>query len=103
MTFHNNKLHCCGAETAEYGYDDIHSCCHHYGYGNFAPQLCTLASAMDALQNTFIPRGGGWGGGHLRESIKDVDDDKDYWYGTLVEVTYQQRNGFAHDVRLYRE
>ena len=47
-------------------------------------------------------RGGG-GGGHLRESIKDVDDDKDYWYGTLVEVTYQQRNGFAHDVRLYGE
>lgn len=27
--------------------------------------------------------------GHLRESINDVDDGKDYWYGTLVEATYQ--------------
>lgn len=54
MTFYNNKLHFCSAETAEYGYDDIHSCCHHYGYGNFAPQLCTLAGTMNALQNTFL-------------------------------------------------
>lgn len=54
MTFYNNKLHCCSAETAEYGYDDIHSCCHHYSYGNFTPQLRTLAGTMNALQNTFL-------------------------------------------------
>lgn len=54
MTFYNNKPHCCSAETAEYGCDDIHSCCHHYGYGNFAPQLGTLAGTMNALQNTFL-------------------------------------------------
>lgn len=89
MTFYNNKLHCCSAETAEYGYDDIHSCCHHYGYGNFAPRLRTLAGTMNALQNTFLH------GGHLRESINDVDDDKDDLSGALVRVTYQQRNGFA--------
>ncbi len=54
MTFYNNKLRCCSAETAEYGYDDIHSCCHHYSYGNFAPQLRALAGTMNALQNTFL-------------------------------------------------
>lgn len=41
--------------------------------------------------------------GHLREGINDADDDKDYWYGTLVEATYQQWNGFANNARLYRE
>lgn len=41
--------------------------------------------------------------GHWRESTNDVDDDKDYWYGTLVEATYQQWNGFANNARLYRE
>lgn len=89
MTFYNNKPHCCSGKTAEYGYDDIHSCCHHYCYGNFVRQLHTLAGTMNALQNTFLH------GGHLRESIKGVDDDKDYLHGTLVQVTYQQRNGFT--------
>lgn len=56
MTSSNNKLHCCSGENAEYAYDDIHSCCHHYGYGNFAPQLCTLAGTMNALQNAFLCR-----------------------------------------------
>jgi len=54
MTFYNNKPHCCGAEPAEHGYDDIHNCCHHYSYGNFAAQLCTLAGTMNALQNPFL-------------------------------------------------
>lgn len=54
MTFYNNKVHCCSAETAECGRDDIHSCCHHYGHGNFASQLCTLAGNMNALQKTFL-------------------------------------------------
>ena len=44
MTSYNNQLHSCSAETAESGYDDIHSCCHHYGYGNFAPQPRALAA-----------------------------------------------------------
>lgn len=79
MTFHNNKLHCCGAETAEYGYDDIHSCCHHYGYGNFAPQLCTLAGTMDALHNTFISGVGGWGGGSLERKHKGC-----WWWQRLL-------------------
>lgn len=54
MTFYNDKLCSCIAETAKYGYDDIHSCCHHYGYGNFAPQLRTLAGTMDAFQNAIL-------------------------------------------------
>lgn len=54
MTFYNNKVHCCSAETAEYGCDDIHSCCHRYGHGNFASQLCTLAGNMNALQKAFL-------------------------------------------------
>lgn len=40
---------------------------------------------------------------HLRESINDVDDGRGYWYGTLVEATYQLRNGFANNARLYGE
>lgn len=89
---YNNKLHCNSAETAEYGYDDIHSCCHYYGYGNFAPQLSTLAATMNALQNTFL---------HLRESVDDADDDKDYLYGTLVQATYQLWNRFAPNAQLW--
>lgn len=54
MTFYNNELQCWGAETVEYGYDDIHSSCHYYGYGNFVLQLRTLAGTMNALQNAVL-------------------------------------------------
>lgn len=56
MTFYNNKLHCGSADTVEYGYDDIHSCCHYYGYCNFALQLRTLVGKMNAHQNAFLHR-----------------------------------------------
>lgn len=91
MTFYNNKVHCWSAETAEYGYDDIHSCCHHYGYGNFASQLRTLAGKYERSPKSVPARG------HLRENISDVDDDKDYLDSILVQVNYQQRNGSAHN------
>ena len=52
-------------------------------------QFCTAAPHI-SRQNAFL-----YGDGS-RESINDVDEEKDYWYGTLGEVTYQQPNGFAH-------
>lgn len=36
-------------------------------------------------------------------NVNDATDDEDYWYGALVGVTYQHRNGFAHNQTLYRE
>lgn len=54
MAFYDKELHCCGAEPAEYGCDDIHSCCHHYSYGNFAARLHTKVGTMNSLQNPFL-------------------------------------------------
>lgn len=64
-------------------------------------QLCSTArhiSGDNGCSRESIPT---WA--QLWGSINDATDDKDYWYGALVAVTYQHRNEFAHNQRRYRE